>query len=160
MALVASQDRRRGAKNYLRRLNRQQTVFQKNAQYEANLQKLQVASIVKKAVAEDEGIRSKLFDSIKRHYPDNPNAFDIFEQQLEHITSRDPEGTLLDSFSEQILEYMEMGDYAVGGHNDKDDLNEELAAITAEAKKIGASAEGQKLGPITRHTRSSKKSKQ
>ena len=150
--MMHSNDRSHSDKRFLKRYNAQQVIAQRNLQREENLQKLQVASIIKKAVAENNGLQSKLFDSIKQQIPDNPQAFDIFQRQLENITSKDPDGMWVDSFAEQFLEFLQMGDYALEETANDDDV--ELEDALREAKELGISTS---LGEIAAEVKALKK---
>ena len=54
--MMHSNARSRSDKRFLKRYNAQQVIAQRNLQREENLQKLQVASIIKKAFAENKGL--------------------------------------------------------------------------------------------------------
>ena len=113
-ALITNENRSHSQKRFLRRYNATQVIAARSAQHQDNLQKLQVVSLVKNAIAEDEGVRSALFASISKQLPDKPNAIDIFQRQLNDITSCDPDGIPIQSFSDQVLDYLKMGDYGIG----------------------------------------------
>ena len=80
-------------------------------QCKSNLEKLQVCAIVKKAIAEDEGIRERLFELIQRRYPDVENPLENFQRHLENITSTDLDGELIADFAGEVVHYLDMGDY-------------------------------------------------
>ena len=56
-ALITNENRSRSQKRFLKRYNATQVIAACSAQHQDNLQKLQVVSLVKNAIAEDEGVR-------------------------------------------------------------------------------------------------------
>ena len=108
---------------FLKQYSVTETVKLQTAQHQAGLKRLQIAGIVKEAVTDNDELQQKLFESVKKQFPNNPNALEIFKSHLEEITSQDPDGYDLDTFGQQFLNYLDMGDYA--GEND-DDGNEDV----------------------------------
>ena len=123
LGMLWSDSRRCAGQRFLKQYSVTETVKLQTAQRQAGLKRLQIAGIVKKAVTDNDELQQKLFESVKKQFPNNPNALEIFKSHLEEITSQDPDGYDLDTFGQQFLNYLDMGDYA--GEND-DDGNEDV----------------------------------
>ena len=113
MSRLWSKSRQRSAKKQLGTYTFSKSMDIIAQQRKSNLEKLQVSAIVKKAIAEDEGIRERLFEFIQRRYPDVENPFEIFQRHLENITSTDLDGELIADFAGEVVDYLDMGDYQV-----------------------------------------------
>ena len=113
MSRLWSKSRQRSAKKQLGTYTFSKSMDIIAQQRKSNLEKLQVSAIVKKAIAEDEGIRERLFEFIQRRYPDVENPFEIFQRHLGNITSTDPDGELIADFAGEVVDYLDMGDYQV-----------------------------------------------
>lgn len=138
MGIMRDESRRHNSRRFLKRVFANRTMDMMTAQREYDLQKYQVVGFVKKAIADDKILRERLFESIKKSVPDNDKAIEIFEQQLENITSRCPQGSFdIDSFGEQYLSYLELGDYAVHVEDENDNLSKEIRGIVKDARDQG-----------------------
>ena len=89
LGMLWSDSRRRAGRRFLKQYSVTETVKLQTAQCQAGLKRLQIAGIVKKAVTDNDELQQKLFESVKKQFPNNPNALEIFKSHLEEITSQD-----------------------------------------------------------------------
>lgn len=113
----------------------------RTAHRQFELQKLQIALIVSKAIAEDEIVHQKIFDTVQKQYPGNPDSVETFQQQLEQICYMDPDGQILEDFQHKIIDFLSIDPSVTVMDDTSDNLEKEVADITAEQIQLfGAKA--------------------